>query len=298
MEVRPGLAVSCVAHAVILGWGLLTFTPKPLEYKPVEAMPVDIVPISDTTQVKQGTPKATAKPDAKPTVEKQADPKELKELVEKVTKQPEIKPAAAPPPPTPEPKPAEAKTEQKPEPKPEPKEEALKKPEPPKKPEPSKEQTKATPATKMKAAPTKRDFDPNQIAALLDRRDPQRQQLTDARAPSAPSPGFTNGRAAQLSQTEIDALRRRLRECWNPPAGMADAGKLVVVLRVAFRPDGSVASAPELVAGSPSPLGPAMGESAKRAILTCQPFTMLKPEHYEEWKVMELTFDPRDMVGG
>jgi hypothetical protein len=32
-----------------------------------------------------------------------------------------------------------------------------------------------------------------------------------------------------------------------------------------------------------------------RAVLTGQPFDMLKPEHYESWKGLELTFDPKDM---
>ena len=32
-----------------------------------------------------------------------------------------------------------------------------------------------------------------------------------------------------------------------------------------------------------------------RAVLTGQPFDMLKPEHYESWKEIELTFDPKDM---
>jgi colicin import membrane protein len=41
-----------------------------------------------------------------------------------------------------------------------------------------------------------------------------------------------------------------------------------------------------------------MAESAKRAILTCQPFTMLRPEHYQLWKDIEITFDPREMFGG
>lgn len=299
MEVRPGLAVSSVAHAVILGWGLIWFTPKPLELRPMELMAVDIVPISDITQNKAGA-KAQSKLEAKPLVEKQADPKELKELVDKVTKQPEIKQAAAPPPPSEEEKKEVAKPEDKPEPKPEPeKKETLKKPEPPKKPpEKPKEHAKTAP-NKMKAAPTKqRDFDPNKIAALLDRRDPQRQQITNTQTPTNAGPGFANGQSAMLSQTEIDALRRRLAQCWNPPAGAADAGKLKVVLRVLFRRDGSVAAPPELVAGTPSALGPAMAESAKRAILSCQPFTMLNPEHYETWKDMEINFDPSEMLGG
>ncbi|HVT55843.1 MAG TPA: cell envelope biogenesis protein TolA [Xanthobacteraceae bacterium] len=297
MEVRPGLAVSSIAHAVILGWGLLWFTPKALESKPIEAMPVDIVPISDITQNKAGA--KTAKADKKPLVEKKADPKELKELVEKVSKQPEIKQAAAPPPPSEETKKEAAKPEEKQETKPEPKKEAVKKkPEPPKRPEKPKEHAKSSP-NKMKAAPTKHEFDPNKIAALLDRRTPQRHEMSSLENPNQkPAPGFAKGQSAMLSQTEIDALRRRLAQCWNPPAGIADAGKLRVVIRVLFRRDGSVAAPPQTVAGPPSALGPAMAESAKRAILSCQPFTMLNPDHYEQWRDMEINFDPSEMLGG
>ena len=47
-----------------------------------------------------------------------------------------------------------------------------------------------------------------------------------------------------------------------------------------------------------SNLGPATAESAMRAILRCQPFNMLKPEHYEQWKDIEITFDPKTMFSG
>jgi colicin import membrane protein len=151
----------------------------------------------------------------------------------------------------------------------------------------------------LKAAPTKHEFYPNKIAALLDRRTPQRHEMSSLENPNTkPAPGFAKGQSAMLSQTEIDALRRRLAQCWNPPAGIADAGKLSVVIRVLFRKDGSVAAPPQTVAGPPSALGPAMAESAKRAILSCQPFTMLNPAHYEQWRDMEINFDPSEMLGG
>jgi hypothetical protein len=41
-----------------------------------------------------------------------------------------------------------------------------------------------------------------------------------------------------------------------------------------------------------------MAESAKRALLLCQPYTMLKPEHYNDWKDMEMKFDNQEMRGG
>jgi colicin import membrane protein len=39
-------------------------------------------------------------------------------------------------------------------------------------------------------------------------------------------------------------------------------------------------------------------DSAIRALFRGQPYDMLKPEHYEQWKDVEITFDPRDMIRG
>ena len=100
-----------------------------------------------------------------------------------------------------------------------------------------------------------------------------------------------------MSQSEIDALKKRLGECWNLPAGAADGGRVKFTLRVLFKPDATVSTPPQLTAFTTS-TGPAMIESAKRAILTCQPFTMLRPEHYKDWQDIELVFDPLEMFGG
>jgi outer membrane biosynthesis protein TonB len=286
---RPSLAISAVLHAVILLWGLVWFAPKPLDATRTESMAIDLVPISEFTINKAGSSKAPPKPDK--IAEAKGDPKELTDLVKKVSEKDPIK-AATPPPPAEEKKPAEKaaeKSETKPEPKPDPKE-ALKTPEPPKKPEPPKEQPK-TAAQQMKAAPTKREFDPNQIAALLDRRDPQRQKVTSLENPASPSRGFTGGQAATLSISERDAFFNRLYDCWHPPAAAYDAENAIVILNVSFRRDASLARPPETVGLPPPPLGPSLADSAKRALLSCQPFTMLKPEHYEQWQEMELTFD-------
>jgi hypothetical protein len=101
-----------------------------------------------------------------------------------------------------------------------------------------------------------------------------------------------------LSQNEMGALQERISKCWNPPAGINEASKIYVVLRVQFKTDGTMSREPVLVEATASPLGPALAESAKRALLLCQPFTMLKPEHYDEWKDIEMKFDPRILLGG
>jgi hypothetical protein len=104
--------------------------------------------------------------------------------------------------------------------------------------------------------------------------------------------------AAQLAQSEIDALRARISSCWSPPPGIDANSRVYVVLRVLFKTDGSISQAPTVVEGTSSALGPALAESAKRALLLCQPFTMLRPEHYEQWKDIQLRFDPHELLVG
>jgi outer membrane biosynthesis protein TonB len=296
-EMKTGLTISALVHAALLLWGLISFTARPLEAAPTDALPVDIISDTQFSELAKGVKNAPQRAEPKPLVEKIDTPNPVDDASAKVSEKKEIKVAKAepePPPPMPEPKPAEAKPEKKEPPKVDPIAETLKKEDAKKKAE---EKAKAKEAKRKPDKPETK-FDPNQIAALLDKRDPQRHAATGEAPISTPSLGFANGPAVRLSQTELDALRRRLVECWNPPVGAADGAKLKVVLRVLFKPDGSVAAPPVLVAGTPSAYGPAMAESAKRAILTCQPFTMLKPEHYQQWKDIEITFDPRDMFGG
>lgn len=151
---------------------------------------------------------------------------------------------------------------------------------------------------RQKPTPNTPKYNANQIAQLLDHRAPQRRAATAASLNSSASLGAPDAPAdAQLSQNEIDALRERLRECWSPPPGVNGNMNIYVSLRVLFKPNGALAQPPVIVAGSPSPLGPALAESGKRALLLCQPFTMLKPEHYAQWRDMTVDFDPRDLAG-
>jgi outer membrane biosynthesis protein TonB len=299
-EMKTGLTISAIVHAALLVWGLVSFAARPLEAKSPEGLPVDIISDKQFSEMTKGVKTGAKDVKPAPLVEKIGDPKPVEDPSAKVNEKREVKAAkvdAEPPPPAPEPKP-EPKEAKKEPPKPDTfkpdviaetlkKEEAKKKAEDKAKAKQAQQQTK--PVT---------NFDPTKIAALLDKREPQRQASTGETLNSAPSLGYVNGAAAQLSQSEIDALRRRLAECWNVPAGATNAGQLKVVLRVLLKRDGSVSAAPQLVAGTASNFGPAMAESAKRAILTCQPFTMLKAEHYDQWKDMEITFDPREMFGG
>ena len=296
-EMKAGLTISAMLHAALLLWGIISFAARPLEARPNDALPIDIISDKQFSEITKGVKNGAKDKLPAPLVEKVGDPKPVDDSTAKPVDKKELTAAKtdAPPPPAeqPAPKPAEAKPEKKEPPKIDPIAETLKKEEAKKKAE---EKAKAKAAAQQ--AKPQPQFDPTKIAALLDKREPTRQASVGDTLSPIPSLGKSDGRAAQLSQSEIDALRKRLGECWNPPAGARDAGQLKVVLRVLFKPDATVATPPQLVAGTPSPFGPAMAESAKRAILSCQPFTMLRADTYQLWKDIEITFDPREMFGG
>ena len=307
---KPGMTISCAGHAAALFFGLMAISAQPMEAPPVQALPVSFVSEKDFSQLTQGVKNAPQLkvPDIKPLADKVDEQKTVDQQAPKVSAKPEITtPAAkqvseAKPEPKPEPKP-ELKTELKPKP--------ADKPDKPKPPEYrpdqiasllKKDATKDLPKPQEAPVQPARDtpkFNANQVAQLLDKREPQRQVASAQSLNDSPTLGAAIGaQNAQLSQSEIDALRARISNCWSPPLGIDVHSRVYVVLRVLFKTDGSMVQAPTLVEGSASALGPALAESAKRALLLCQPFTMLRPEHYDQWKDLELKFDPHELLGG
>jgi hypothetical protein len=115
-----------------------------------------------------------------------------------------------------------------------------------------------------------------------------------------PTGGFDapSDTAARLSREEIAALRAQLQKCWNAPAAIADAQKLRVVLRVAFKPNGALTGSPALLEASASAHGPALVETARSALRQCQPYSFLPQAKYQEWKLLDLSFSPRGLSGG
>jgi outer membrane biosynthesis protein TonB len=281
---RQATAISAGLHAAVLLWATLSFSGKTFDVTPAESLPVDLVSEKDFSEMTKGVKDARKVETPKPLVEKKAEepPKPVEDSKAKITEKKEIQAAKeiAPPP-----EPQQTK--------PDPIAEKLKQPDEPK------QQTQLDQPLPPKRPPIKPPpkFEPDKIVALLDKRDPQRVAAAGAEMNEA-SLGAGSGTAAQLSQSEIDALKSRLRQCWNPPVGAADVAKLHVVFRVLFKRDGTILNNPVLVEAPPSQIGPVLAESAKRALLQCQPYTMLKPEHYDQWKDMEIKFDPREMFGG
>jgi len=62
-------------------------------------------------------------------------------------------------------------------------------------------------------------------------------------------------------------------------------------------PEGRLATDPILIEASASAKGPALMQSAISALKVCQPYAMLPADRYGEWKVLDLSFTPRDFAG-
>ena len=279
---RKATAISAGLHAAVLLWATLSFSGKSFDVTPAESLPVDFISEKDFSEMTKGVKDAPKVETPKPLVEKKAEepPKPIEEAKPKVTEKKELQTAKEHTPP-PEPQP----------PKPDPIAEKLKQQDEPK-------QTKTEPQPLPPKKPPQKPqpkFEPDKIAALLDKRDPQRNAATGVEANATPSLGTATGAAAQLSQSEIDALRARLMALWNPPVGMQDASQTQVTIRIRFRKDGTLAVGPQVITSGSGAQFNAMRDSAVRAVFVGQPYTMLRPEHYEQWKEIDFTFDTRQM---
>jgi outer membrane biosynthesis protein TonB len=279
---KKAAAISTGLHAAVLLWALLSFSGKTFEVTPAESLPVDLVSDKAFSEMTKGVKDAPKLEMPKPLVEKIAEPKPAETPAPKLTEKKAVDTAAEK---TPEPAP---------QPKPDPIAEKLKKQ------DEKKQEAKTDPQPLPPKKPVREQpkFDADKIAALLDKRDPQRTAATGDTINRDASLGRVHGTASNLSQNEIDALRKRISECWNVPVGAEGAQKLTVVFRVIFRPDGTIARGPDVVEAPASAYGPVFAESGKRAILQCQPYTMLRRETYDSWKDMEIQFSPNDMFRG
>src|SRR6202023_1793280 len=112
VKVDKALGGSVALRVLVIGWGLISFSPGSLEAPPPESMPVDIISADQLSKITAGI-KTGEKDKPKPMVEKVAEQTPVEDAIGKVTEKKEIITATAPEPP---PKPVEKPVEKKPEP--------------------------------------------------------------------------------------------------------------------------------------------------------------------------------------
>ncbi|MEJ2374928.1 MAG: hypothetical protein P8Y71_05710 [Pseudolabrys sp.] len=281
MQFRTASAISTGLHAAVLLWAVVSFTGTPFKSTPAQSLPVDLVSEKEFSQMTKGVkhaPKPVKKP--KPVVEKIDKPKP-EDLKAKITKKQKVKATVPKPeekaaPPKPDPTAKEIKKQKK-----KTQKVVHNEPLPPRRPPiPHKKRPK---------------FNPDKIAALLNRRDPQRHSITGAALNREPTLGAAKATAAHLSQSELDALRDRLIALWNPPVAMRNGERMRITIRIRFRRDGTLEIGPQVITHGSGPRFNALRDSAVRAVFLGQPYSMLKPKHYDIWKEIDFTFDTSQM---
>lgn len=318
-----GVPSSLVLHAALLGGMLLNLSaPDPFDVVTAQAVPVDILSAEEFSQITRGSRSAEALPTPevpqsvgqsevdRNTATEGAGREDAATAADNANATPDT---AAPPPPPPPPDPA---PEPEPVAEPEPAPIAQPEPEPAPAEEPVVEQTARftapAPVARPDIAPTPRpverpspqpeqpqqqpqetEFSADEIAALINRDENQGGGGASDQTPA--TLGAPEGRDQTLSESEMDALRRQIARCWNPPVGSVGAADLVVRVQMNLSEDGSLRGTAAVVNSSGNPSFQAAADSALRAVRRCAPYS-LPFEKYSAWQDVIVNFDPREML--
>ena len=143
-------------------------------------------------------------------------------------------------------------------------------------------------------------FDPNQIAALIDKSKKEsaetlkkNQKLTQSNVKTS----FVSG----LTLSEEDALKAQIFGCWSLPLGLPYQENLLVRIKLRLQPDGTILKSEILDHARMNKPGQGfyrvLAESALRAVRICQPLRV-PPAGYNRWKDLQLNFNANEMLKG
>lgn len=143
-------------------------------------------------------------------------------------------------------------------------------------------------------------FDPDQIAALIDKSKEntaetlkKNTKLTQSNVKTS----FVTG----LSLSEEDALKAQIFGCWSLPLGLPYQENLLVRIKLKLRPDGTILRSEILDHARMNKPGQSfykvLAESALRAVRICQPLRV-PPTGYDRWKDLQLNFNANEMLKG
>jgi len=143
-------------------------------------------------------------------------------------------------------------------------------------------------------------FDPNQIAALIDKSKEETAETlkkSDKLTQSSIKTSFATG----LTLSQEDALKAQIFGCWSLPLGLPYHENLLVRIKLRLKQDGTVLRSEILDHARMNQPGQGfykvLAESALRAIRICQPLRV-PPTGYEKWKDLQLNFDANEMLKG
>jgi hypothetical protein len=277
---RPGLVVSAIAHLGGLIVGLFLVSANPFQAQRPEAMVVEVVTPDEMPRF-EGTP-STLRSSGSET----PAPANGRNAVTQA------------PPPNPRPQPQQ-ETQQRPNPQREAKEVPAPRP-------PAPEATQAELVRAEKTEPQKQNQSSEQQPAPSPptEQTPERPNIAEAVAQYVALGGpLGGGFAAPPVDTNVPGydwtapFRERVSSCSKAPDGIAPGDNISIKIRVSFNRDGTLASPPRLLVPAQSAIQRALMESAVDALERCQPFTMLPPEKYKQWKTMVFDIVPIGLYG-
>ena len=255
-----GIAVSIVTHLMVLTVGLGYAGVRPFETAPVEAIAVDLV---SPAEVKEAAPAPPLEPT--PSLE-------IPDLSTKEQPAAASKPADLPPAPQAAAMPATASATF---------------------PNADVKQAAPQPAASASSSASQPSWRPPEPDLSV-------KYQVNLGLPARPGSDFDTVAftAAKVSIDDVAKFREQLKTCSALPASIAPTDKVSIRLRASFLPDGTLASAPLLIEASASAKGPLLMQAAIAALAACQPYAVLPADKYNEWKVLDLSFTPRDFKGG
>jgi hypothetical protein len=125
---------------------------------------------------------------------------------------------------------------------------------------------------------------------------PATQALAPVAAPLPPvraAEAETEPMSSELQASLDQWLISTYRHCWKSPAAAADSDPYFPKIRVAFKTDGALASAPRLVNPPSDPASRPLADAALRAVKACDPLKV--PDkyapYYRQWKTKTVYFD-------
>jgi TonB family protein len=106
------------------------------------------------------------------------------------------------------------------------------------------------------------------------------------------------GATADSTKGVITPFRDHLKICSRLPAGVNVTDNARVVLRIFLKPDGTLAAPPQpiRIEGLLRGEGGDLYQSIVAALRECQPYNMLPPNKYDEWKVFDISFTPQNFL--
>jgi hypothetical protein len=264
--IRTGIAASAIAHLSVLMLVLLFGEVHPFGSVTAEPIAVDIVTAEEVAEKK-----------SEPALEPEAKPSDVIDLAAKPAAGSSPAPAAVP-------------------------QEAAARPQEPAAPSPPPS------AGKMAAAQPPPQSQPTSPAYVPAEPDLSVKYQVVLGLPRDLSPAGSGGKPgdpfdapasipADIGSNLVAEFRRHLRTCSRLPQSIAPSDHLKIKLRVYLSPEGRLAAEPVLIEASASAKGPALMQGAIGALQACQPYAMLPPDRYGEWKVLDLSFTPQDFSG-